>query len=580
MNNQNDQSFSKMRTVLFPESWICPISRDPLLNPVVASDGCMYNKDSFTAYCETSERGIKGISPTSEKQITKTYMEIYSIRECVLNLLTETDIFDDWLRDIDVDQIKVYRLENVLIRGLLNDKLKYHPDQYLATIMLSDNYIRAIDMIISNKLDVNNIWIHACENGLEQHALALMQDTVINHDLLKYESLNQIVCDLIQRKMNTLILKMLEEHIIDFSQTFDEMNTMLMLACKNENEDLGLKLLDLCQSDSDYLNRKNTLGENALIMCCRNRMETLGLKIMERENIEYSYRCNGNNVLSIACDNSMSEIALALLKKNESALCTLCEEHAFRRACKNGLTMVVDEFIKKGTIDYNARANNAYTGLIYACNYGHSDIALKLLACQNIDINYIDPDGDTAFLCACRCGLVEVVDKMLHFSTPLGYPGKSIDHYVIDNWGSTALLGACKYGHGIIALKIISSIEESMQRIDFDQSDLDKMIDLLNQEDNDGNTALIYACKNGLLDVVKKLLEHGADHNYSGPIGKTPIIVACEKMHEDIVMELMGMRCIDYKHADNYGNTVISLAHLHGMQNIINNVINRDIMSE
>jgi len=345
------------------------------------------------------------------------------------------------------------------------------------------------------------------------------------------------------------------------------------LACKNENEDLGLKLLDLCQSDSDYLNRKNISGENALIMCCRNGMETLGLKIMEKENIEYSYQCDGNNVLSIACDNQMSKIALELLKKNSNAMCALCEEHAFGSACKNGLTMVVDKFIEKGTIDYNARVSNAYTGLIYACNYGHLDIALKLLGCENIDINYIDRDGDTAFLCACRSGLVEVVDKMLHLTW-------SIDHYVTNDNGSTALLGACGYGHGIIALKIISSIEESMQRIDFDQSDLDKISDLLNQVDENGNTAMMYACSSGLLDVVKKLLEHGADHNYSGPCGKTPIIAACENIHEDIVLELMGTPDIDYKHADDYGNTVISLALARGMHNIINTVINNDILYE
>jgi ankyrin repeat protein len=46
-----------------------------------------------------------------------------------------------------------------------------------------------------------------------------------------------------------------------------------------------------------------------------------------------------------------------------------------------------------------------------------------------------------------------------------------------------------------------------------------------------GNTSLHYACKYGLAEVVKELLEKGADVHAKNNDGKTPLYKACRSVY-------------------------------------------------
>ncbi|OUM60818.1 hypothetical protein PIROE2DRAFT_45886, partial [Piromyces sp. E2] len=68
---------------------------------------------------------------------------------------------------------------------------------------------------------------------------------------------------------------------------------------------------------------------------------------------------------------------------------------------------------------------------------------------------------------------------------------------------------------------------------------IDKSMDL-KCKNNQGNTALMYACQQGHLDTVKFILEQeGIDVNESNQRENTPLLLAAKNGHEDVVMLLI-----------------------------------------
>lgn len=57
--------------------------------------------------------------------------------------------------------------------------------------------------------------------------------------------------------------------------------------------------------------------------------------------------------------------------------------------------------------------------------------------------------------------------------------------------------------------------------------------------DENGETPLFVASKNGLLPVVSSLLAHGADINDGNDKGETPLMIACQKGHTFVVQHLL-----------------------------------------
>src|SRR5947207_4943855 len=103
------------------ESWICPICHDPLLNPVVAEDGLLYNKECFVRYCKT-QQGKKIVSPMTKQIMGRSYTKVIQVRSYILDLITGTNMFDEWLHDLTIYQIDEYNLSDYLIH---NTKLNF-----------------------------------------------------------------------------------------------------------------------------------------------------------------------------------------------------------------------------------------------------------------------------------------------------------------------------------------------------------------------------------------------------------------------------------------------------------------------
>ncbi|CAH2273037.1 KN motif and ankyrin repeat domain-containing 2 [Pelobates cultripes] len=83
-----------------------------------------------------------------------------------------------------------------------------------------------------------------------------------------------------------------------------------------------------------------------------------------------------------------------------------------------------------------------------------------------------------------------------------------------------------------------------------------------------GQTALMLAVSHGRLDVVRALLDYGADVNVQDHDGSTALMCACEHGHADIVSLLLAVPNCDMALTDNDGSTALSIALEAGQNDI------------
>ncbi|KAM3926096.1 KN motif and ankyrin repeat domain-containing protein 2 isoform 1-T3 [Leptodactylus fuscus] len=83
-----------------------------------------------------------------------------------------------------------------------------------------------------------------------------------------------------------------------------------------------------------------------------------------------------------------------------------------------------------------------------------------------------------------------------------------------------------------------------------------------------GQTALMLAVSHGRLDVVRALLQCGADVNVQDHDGSTALMCACEHGHVDIVSLLLAVPSCDVAITDNDGSTALSIALEAGQNDI------------
>lgn len=84
-----------------------------------------------------------------------------------------------------------------------------------------------------------------------------------------------------------------------------------------------------------------------------------------------------------------------------------------------------------------------------------------------------------------------------------------------------------------------------------------------------GGTPLIWACKSGLLDTVRRLIDAGADVNFQSPEGITPLMDAAYEGHTLIVQTLLEVPDIQIDAVRDTGHTALLLAVQEGHEAVI-----------
>jgi len=173
-------------------------------------------------------------------------------------------------------------------------------------------------------------------------------------------------------------------------------------------------------------------------------------------------------------------------------------------AAEKGDLALVQALIKRG-VDVNA-AKNMYgmTALMWASEKGHMEILRELLA-QGANVNAArTTDGCTALLFATQHGQTEIVHELLERGADLNAaihvnPPKEINN----DWivgartknGTTPLILASHFGH----LEIVRALLNKGANV--------------NASTDDGKTALMWASENGNLEIVRELLNKSPNVN-------------------------------------------------------------------
>ncbi|XP_011407359.2 PREDICTED: transient receptor potential cation channel subfamily A member 1 homolog, partial [Amphimedon queenslandica] len=219
----------------------------------------------------------------------------------------------------------------------------------------------------------------------------------------------------------------------------------------------------------------------------------------------------------------------------------------------------------EGTADDRGR-----TSLHRACKDGNYKAVAELLQEKAVDINAISHIGFTPLHYACEGrgdkGIVQLLIQKSAGCLKLGLNGieevpipddpnvqSKVKEYInrTDNLKRTPLGIACYKGHKEIVKLLLE------HGADF------------NVTDNDGNTPLtlcISACIEGHTEIVELLLKHGANVNVTNNNGNTPLtlcISACIKEDKEIV-ELLLKHGANFNVTDDDGNTPLGIACIRG----------------
>ena len=177
------------------------------------------------------------------------------------------------------------------------------------------------------------------------------------------------------------------------------------------------------------------------------------------------------------------------------------DQTALMLAARRGQTEMVKELLDHGADPNHVGNYDKFTALLYASDAGYLE-PIRILLDRGADPNLRDIYGKRAIDIARRLGYKEIVDLLLAFNLS---PTITDPNTGISNLAITAANGP------------LAQLEVMVD----DNPDLN-----LNQQDLDGNTALIYAIINRQKEHVGLLLDRGADPNLSNNAGGTPLAYA------------------------------------------------------
>ena len=238
-------------------------------------------------------------------------------------------------------------------------------------------------------------------------------------------------------------------------------------------------------------------------------------------------------------------------------------------ACQNGWPDVVKQLIEKHGCDPEVKDRGKQTPLHYACHYGRLDVIHYLVQVQKCDIDAVTPDRWTPFYYAFRYGHLNIVEYFINI------PGVTscIDQQAV-------LQLTCEYGHIDILLYLMTehgfipqdtpqllriACEHSYKEI---SQYLCSLLDnFQNMHVEEHKALFIFCCRNGLLDILKRLSfesRHASILQFIDKFGKSGLHYACQEGHADVVKYLVEECGCDINVCDRDGLTPLHLACKHG----------------
>ncbi|XP_076282442.1 rabankyrin-5 [Lasioglossum baleicum] len=360
----------------------------------------------------------------------------------------------------------------------------------------------------------------------------------------------------------------------------DTEDTLLHILIRESKEEAALFLLDYCK---DNLMKKNNEGYSVLHEACK-----IGLKDLTRTLLQNGFPLDevtlftGDAPLHFAVANLFFDIVLELISApNSNSQLNLTNNAnetplslAIKAPFKKGKDIVL-ALIKAGA-NINQCNKEGLTLLHQAILKEDSATAIFLLE-NGADMNARTVNGDTPLQLSVHCRLGEVVEALCKrgVDTSVGCP--LWDALDSDQEDIASIL--VKYGADTDCWSPgPDDCQQTLlhRAIDGNKEDIAQFLirsgcDLNaprrpgpdgsgGDEARDECSPLHLCCQWGLEQVVQTLIEHGADVNARDADGKTPVHVAIQNQHSQIISLLLCHPNIDLNKRDKKGLTPFATA--------------------
>lgn len=190
-----------------------------------------------------------------------------------------------------------------------------------------------------------------------------------------------------------------------------------------------------------------------------------------------------------------------------------------------------------------AQKQSLYDRFVESVAIDRTDDVVALLA-RGMDPNTVDPNGEPMLVVASRAGWVQTVDALLR-------AGAKVD--ARNTFGDSAIMVAALGGH----LVLVKKLQERGAEIN-----------------PAGWTPLAYAATNGKTEVVRYLLDIGANPNALSPNGTTALMMAVRGGHIETV-DLLLAKGADVNLRNQNGATALAWATRGGFDTIEKSLVKR-----
>ena len=218
-------------------------------------------------------------------------------------------------------------------------------------------------------------------------------------------------------------------------------------------------------------------------------------------------------------------------------------------ACEVGFLKAVIQLLRGGAdSNLHSRQGMNETALHFASLRGFDGVVMALLERGNLAVDALTAINDTALFIAAQAGHPNVVVTLLK-------AGASLQAFRVDK--ITPLHIAALNGRSTVVDIILKHAAESKPS-------------LISALTDGGESVIRLAIISGNVDVIRLLLENGADPNASrgSPKEYSPLIEAAIRDHEEIV-EILLLHGAVVDHKDRFGHNALHHAIENDSQNVI-----------
>lgn len=276
----------------------------------------------------------------------------------------------------------------------------------------------------------------------------------------------------------------------------DSLETPLTAACRQGHMDVAKMLMDR-GADAGAITRG---GQTAQQLAAQHEHEVLRLL---RRPVERTVASSSSLAKEEPAPGARAAVRAVMAAAGRGG-----GQQTLRAAAEDGMLPIVQALLKAGISADVPDEEDDSTVLMAACQNGHEQIAALLLDEGGADANAVMKGGWTPLLLACEGGHDRVVRELLARNA-------NVDTRLFNGWTGCMLAAA----HGFYEVLVLLLSAEA---------------DAEAQDPLSGETALTAACRSGHINIVRALIQKGANIDVKTSNGQSAFDIADERKNDEL----------------------------------------------